>query len=214
VDSEAEGTEKPAPSRRAQPLSTEDRRAMIIDAVIPLLMEHGRGMTSKQIAEAAGIAEGTIFRAFGDKETLVQAAIEKCLDPEPLRNALRAIDPSLPLEHKVRAIIFLMRERFRDIMRLMATIGGPRPPVAKERETYVQIIGHILEPDLERLNWPADRIAHILRLITFASAFPTLNDGIEFSVDDLTSIVLIGVAGEAPGDLDHLVRPATTTTAS
>ena len=69
---------------------------MIIDAVIPLLLEHGRAVTSKQIAEAAGIAEGTIFRAFGDKETLVQAAIEKYLDPEPLREALRSHRPGAP----------------------------------------------------------------------------------------------------------------------
>ena len=32
---------------------------MIIDAVIPLLLKHGADVTSKQIAEAAGIAEGT-----------------------------------------------------------------------------------------------------------------------------------------------------------
>ena len=86
---------------------------MIVDAVIPLLIEHGRDVTtSRQIAEAAGIAEGTIFRVFGDKETLVQAAIEKYLDPEPLREALRCIDPALPLEHKVRAVILLLHERF------------------------------------------------------------------------------------------------------
>ena len=47
---------------------------MIIDAVIPLILEHGVGITSRQIAEAAGVAEGTVFRAFGDKESLIAAA--------------------------------------------------------------------------------------------------------------------------------------------
>jgi AcrR family transcriptional regulator len=180
---------------------------MIIDAVIPLLIEHGRAVTSKQIAEAACIAEGTIFRAFGDKETLVQAAIEKYLDPEPLRDALRAIDPALPLEHKVRAIIFLLRERFLNVMRLMAIIGGQRPPVPQERQHFAQIIANILGPDLERLNWPAERVGYILRLISFASAFPALNEGVEFSLDELARIVLVGIAGDTPDGLD-LTGPA------
>ncbi len=180
---------------RAQPLAPEDRKAMIIDAVIPLLIEHGRGVTSRQIADAAGIAEGTIFRAFGDKETLVQAAVEKYLDPEPLREALRSIDPALPLEHKVRAIVYLMRERFRNVMRIMAVVGHQRPPVPQERTEFAAIIAGILAPEADDLNWPPERVAHILRLISFSSAFPVLNDGIEFSIDDLARIALVGVAG-------------------
>src|SRR5690242_9162924 len=116
---------------------------MIIDAVIPLLIEHGRGVTSRQIADAAGIAEGTIFRAFGDKETLVQAAVEKYLDPEPLRDALRAIDPGLPLENKIRAIVYLLRERFQNVMRIMAVVGHQRPPIPQERSEFAVIIGRI-----------------------------------------------------------------------
>lgn len=180
---------------RAQPLSPDDRRAMIVDAVIPLLVEHGRGVTSKQIAEAAGIAEGTIFRAFGDKETLVQAAIEKYLDPEPLRNALRAIDPSLPFEHKIRAILYLLRERFESVMRIMAVVGPQRPPVPQERGEFARIIAQVLEPEAEQLNWPPERVAHLLRLISFSSAFPMLNEGIEFSIDDLARFTMVGVAG-------------------
>lgn len=191
----------------------EDRQASIIDATIPLLLEHGRGVTSKQIAEAANIAEGTIFRAFGDKETLVQAAIEKYLDPEPLRDALRAIDPSLPLEHKVRAIIYLLRERFQSVMRIMATVGHERPPVPQVRHQFVGIIEQILAPELDRLNWPAERVAYILRLISFSSAFPALNEGVEFSIDDLTRIVLVGIVGELD-DTNSEVRPTASTTAS
>ena len=50
---------KPA---RAKALSVEDRQAMLIDAVTPLLLEHGQAVTTRQIADCAGIAEGTIFR--------------------------------------------------------------------------------------------------------------------------------------------------------
>jgi AcrR family transcriptional regulator len=183
------------PRQRAQALAPDDRKAMIIDAVIPLLVEHGRAVTSRQIAEAAGIAEGTIFRAFGDKETLVAAAIEKYLDPQPLRDSLCAIDPALPLEHKVRAIIYLMRERFHSVMRMMAVIGPERPAVPQERHEFARIIARIIEPEAATLNLPPERVADALRLISFASAFPALNEGSEFSVDELARISLLGIAG-------------------
>ncbi|MGN7800601.1 TetR/AcrR family transcriptional regulator [Leifsonia sp. 22587] len=203
-----------APRTRAPSMSADDRKAMIVDAVIPLLLEHGRGMTSRQIAEAAGIAEGTIFRAFGDKETLVQAAIEKYLDPEPLREALRSIDPALPLEHKVRAILYLLRERFQSVMRIMPVIGPQRPPVPQERGEFARIIARILEPQSGDLNWPPERVAHVLRLISFSAVFPALNEGIEFSIDDLARMVLVGVAGESPyvADAHNPIPPSMSST--
>ena len=57
--------------QRALPLAPEARRKSIIDAVIPLLLENGPNVTTAQIAEAAGIAEGTIFRVFPDKTSLL-----------------------------------------------------------------------------------------------------------------------------------------------
>lgn len=186
------------PRTRAQPMQAEDRKAMIVDAVIPLLLEHGRSVTSRQIAEAAGIAEGTIFRAFGDKETLVQAAIEKYLDPEPLREALRRIDPALPLEHKVRAILYLLRERFTSVMRIMPVVGHRRPPVPQARGEFATIIAQVLQPEADELNWPPERVAHLLRLLSFSAAFPDLNEGIEFSIDDLARMSLVGIAGTSP----------------
>lgn len=192
-------------SARARPLSIEDRQAAIIDAVIPLLAEHGRDLTSKQIAEAAGVAEGTVFRAFGDKDTLIAAAIEKFLDPEPMRRQLRAIDPALDLHTKVLAIVTIMQKRFSEIFRIMAILGPSKPRHRHERGTFVTIISELLEPDLAHLAWPPTRIAHIIRLVSFASAFPQINDGMEFTPEELTRIVLHGIAGDP--DHQHLTHP-------
>ena len=41
---------------RAKPLSPDDRRKALVEATIPLLLEHGRAVTTKQIADAAGVA--------------------------------------------------------------------------------------------------------------------------------------------------------------
>src|SRR3979409_410727 len=83
--------------RRAAALPPDERRSMIIEATVPLLIEHGEMVTTRQIADAAGIAEGTIFRAFADKDELLGAVIDAALDPAPLERALTTIDPSLPL---------------------------------------------------------------------------------------------------------------------
>ena len=96
---------------RARPLTPDDRREAILDAVVPLLREHGRDVSSRQLAEAAGVAEGTLFRAFGDKESIIAAAIARILDPAPLRNALRGIDPDEPADAKVRQVLQLLRKQ-------------------------------------------------------------------------------------------------------
>ena len=55
-------------------MAPDERRAALVDVTLQLLREHGRGVTTRQIAEAAGVAEGTIFRVVDSKEQLVDAA--------------------------------------------------------------------------------------------------------------------------------------------
>ena len=69
---------------RAAPLPPAERRAAVVRAVAPLLLEHGAGITTKQIAHGAGVSEGTIFNVFADKDELIEAVIEAALDPQPL----------------------------------------------------------------------------------------------------------------------------------
>ena len=62
----------PTPPRvRAAALPVEERRAAIVTAALPLFLEGGARVTTREIATAAGIAEGTIFRVFDDKHALI-----------------------------------------------------------------------------------------------------------------------------------------------
>src|SRR5258705_8373477 len=101
-----------APSRRQRvpALSPDERRAALIQATLPLLRTHGAAVTTRQIAEAAGVAEGTIFGVFPDKASLLSAALSSALDQAPVLRALSAIDPELSLRERLRdAVAILVR---------------------------------------------------------------------------------------------------------
>src|SRR2546423_7852885 len=86
---------------RATALPLEERRSAIVAATLPLFLEQGVGVTTREIAQAAGIAEGTIFRVFDDKTALLDAVIEAALDPATTEVALRAIDDNLSFEDRL-----------------------------------------------------------------------------------------------------------------
>ena len=83
----------------------EERRAAIIAAARPLLLSHGARFTTREVAEAAGIAEGTIFRVFASKTELLHAVISSVLDPTEICAELDQIDRSLPLDDTVVAAV-------------------------------------------------------------------------------------------------------------
>src|SRR5690349_14358157 len=127
-------------STRAPALPAEERRQAILDATLPLLVERGAAVSTKQIAEAAGIAEGTIFRVFPDKDSLVRATVERVFDPEPTERALASIDPTRPFEAQLVDAVTILQDRLAAIWRLISAIGGPPedkkgPPTESEALT-------------------------------------------------------------------------------
>ena len=61
----------------AERLTGEERRRVIVEAAVALFSQNGfRGTTTKQIAEAAGCSEATIFKHFTTKQELYSAILE------------------------------------------------------------------------------------------------------------------------------------------
>jgi len=181
---------------RARPLPPDDRREAILEAIIPLLQERGRNVTSRELAEAAEVAEGTLFRAFGDKESIIQAAVAKMLDPQPFRDALRTIRTDLSLEDKLAAIIVHLQERFHGVFTIMAafemTGRPPMPPSGGEE--WIEIVRELLENDSDRLAVPAETIAYYLRLVAFSSSLSPFNQTRAFDAAELATLITHGVA--------------------
>ncbi len=184
-------------------MAPDARRAAIIRAVTPLLLEHGATVTSRQLADAAGIAEGTIFRAFGDKESLIVAVLAAHRDGGELRAELDAISDDLAVDDTIGRILEVLVDRMSTIVRLAIALGRPGPPhgrghpdhaemVARSRE-LVAAIAAILERHADELTAPPEVVAHYLRMSATAAALPHLHPGMEFTVPDLSTLVREGV---------------------
>lgn len=181
---------------RARPLAPEERREAILDAVLPLLRERGRDVTSRELAEASGVAEGTIFRAFGDKETLLEAGVIKLLEPEAFRAELRRIPLDLPFEDKLTCVIDALRVRFGEVFRVMTVFGLEGPPPVREAGNgdWLEIVRELFEPDTHRLGVPVDTVAWYLRLVAFGASIEPFNHFRSFDSAELAGIIAHGVA--------------------
>jgi AcrR family transcriptional regulator len=188
-------------THRAKPLSVEDRREAIVDVVVPLLLEFGSEVTTRQIAVRAGVAEGTLFRAFGDKDSIIRAAVERFMDPLPLRAMLRSIDTDLPLEQKVHDIVFHLRARFEGVIGIMAASGMTgRPPGLDVRSGFAELLADVLADEIPRLRIDVTHATHFIRLVAFASSIGHLNREAPFTTDELTDLILHGIAANREKD--------------
>ncbi len=189
---------------RAAPLPPDERRAAIVSATIPLLIAHGAMVSTRQIAEAAGIAEGTIFRVFPDKEALIEAAIETAFDPVPVDEALRSIDRTLDLEHRLGLAAEIIQHRVEAIWQLMAAVGMTKPPESvrpageKHRPPNSTALAELFEPDRDQLRRDPHASAQLFRGLIFAASHPALADE-PLAPGEIVSLLLDGIRNEPTG---------------
>ncbi|SDJ47691.1 transcriptional regulator, TetR family [Lentzea albidocapillata subsp. violacea] len=172
-------------------MSAEDRRAMIVHAVLPLLMEHGANVTSSQIARAAGIGEGTIFRAFKDKDELFDACTAEALRPDHVLDAIAEIPVDQPLENRLVEAAEALGAHLERMGALMSALHASsqikhrdikrRDPEQRlkgqsgtwkggRRESMAAIRGAMVElftPEKDRLRLPPEQLAALFLTLLF-----------------------------------------------
>ncbi|NRQ34998.1 TetR/AcrR family transcriptional regulator [Nonomuraea sp. NN258] len=110
-------------------MSPDDRRAMIVKAALPLVVEYGTSVTTAQVARAAGIGEGTLFRAFGDKDALLAACMAEAARPDDALAHVAAISLDQPLRERLVEAVETMQAhlaRMGAVAGALTTSGGLR----------------------------------------------------------------------------------------
>jgi len=142
---------------------------------VPLLIEWGPTITTKQIADAAGVAEGTIFKAFDDKDDLIGAAIDAITDPTSIEQALGEIDPAADFEAQLEEAVRLLQRRIVDIWRVHEML--PHHPRTSRPSIQVSPgLAAIFANHVDRLSLDATTAALRLRAIVLALTHPLLFD--------------------------------------
>jgi AcrR family transcriptional regulator len=80
------------------------REREILDAALRLLDgDDWLSVTIEQIAERAEVGKGTVYKHFASKEEIyARLSLDHCSD---LLEALRGVDPTLPLEQRLRSMV-------------------------------------------------------------------------------------------------------------
>ncbi|MBN9111811.1 MAG: TetR/AcrR family transcriptional regulator [Pseudonocardia sp.] len=194
-------------SGRASRMAPDDRRAAIVAATLPLVLRDGPAVSTRQIAEAAGVAEGTIFRVFGDKDALMRAVLEKGFDPQSTLDALAAVDRDLPLRARLVAVVAVLQDRLRGAFGLIGALGLQQPPEPTDEhkrrneqmnDAFRAAIADIVAPDAALLRVDVAEFARVLRLLTFSATHPRISDGMPMTPDAIVAVVLDGM--RAPHD--------------
>jgi AcrR family transcriptional regulator len=196
--------------RRVPAMAPEERRATLIAATLPLLREYGTAVSTRQIAEAAGVAEGTIFGVFPDKASLVRAAVMSAFDPKPAVDALTAIGTRIELRARLREAVTMLRAGMNANANL---ITGPkelmvddvefRERMLDSRRQILAAVTALLEPDRDRLRRSPEATAQLLLMLIAVSVHRGFGQGGEFGDMDDAEIVSVLLDG-------LLLRPSPT----
>lgn len=122
--------------RSKEEVVQEYRIASIQDATMRVIARKGMAAaTMQEIAEEAGVAKGTIYLYFRDRDELVERTFETAME-KLFARADEALDRDIPFEEKLRAVMSAQLEFFsqnREFFRLYLSLRMPEGTPAQQR---------------------------------------------------------------------------------
>ena len=177
--------------RRAPALPPSERRQIIVQAAIPLLARHGRQVTTAQIAAAAGVAEGTIFRVFPDKLSVLNGCLEHVLDTTRLEGELEAASGRPTIERRLEATVEALHRHLSRVLPVALALGIVTARTAVDEEHHgvtaashavmlTALVAHHLRAEAGSFRSSPVTVARLLVGLVFGSAFQEAHSGIPY----------------------------------
>ncbi|MEV1290265.1 TetR/AcrR family transcriptional regulator [Micromonospora sp. NPDC049679] len=204
--------ETTAGRRRAPAMSADQRRAMIVQAALPLVAEHGAAVTTLQVARAAGIGEATIFRAFADKDALLDACLVEAMRPDHVLAELASIPLEQPLAARLVEAVEALQAHLHRLGAVVAALHASgragradrpveqRPPSGGREESMASTraaIAELFTPEHDRLRQPAERLAELFLGFLFVRG--RMPGASPLTIADLVDLFLHGALGDRDG---------------
>src|SRR5437764_555870 len=194
-------------------MAPEERRAALIAATIPLLREHGITVSTRQIADAAGVAEGTIFGVFPDKASLLRAAVLAALDPAPLAEFVAGLDPD-DLRARLRVLVDRLRKAMAAnaplIIAIRALAGSDpvegedfKARLGETRAHMVTAVASVFQPHRKLLRRDPEDAARLLLMLVMSTVHHVLGvtGGLgDMDSDEIVSLLLDGLLVRPTGE--------------
>jgi AcrR family transcriptional regulator len=193
-------------------MAPADRRRAIVEALVPLLVERGGEVSTREIAQAAGIAEGTIFRVFDDKKSLMLAAAEEAINPA---DGQAAFDEAMAADPELRAQVVAAARRILDRMRMTMAVMmavrsylwddeahrqhhegkhfGPPPFVMEAQAQLHRRLTGLFEPHRAELAVEPEVAALALRSLVFGASRPELGMVPALDAEQIADLLLQGI---------------------
>lgn len=202
--SAASSAEPSAPRRRARPVDRGARRRAILDAALAVFDAHGFAKARlDDVARHAGVAKGTLYLYFADKNALFEGLVQETLTP--ILVDADALVPDFPgtTRDLIDALLELLATRIIEgpgsaIPRLMIREGAHFPDLAAfyYREVVSRgsaLIRQVVRRGLERGEITSDALERFPQLAVAPALLAVVWNGLFHAIAPLDVRALLGV---------------------
>ena len=174
----------------------EARRQAILEAALAVFAEEGFAAAKlDDVADRAGVAKGTIYLHFKDKQDLFEQMVREAVSPVIVRLEQLAKLPDMPLELVLGAMFEVFRTevlgtRRKDLLRLILTEGPRFPAIAAfyHREVVargLKLMGELLNRAKSKGELPVDGLARFPQLIVAPLLLAVVWDSLFAAIEPL-----------------------------
>jgi AcrR family transcriptional regulator len=174
----------------------EARRQAILEAAVAVFVSDGFAAAKlDDVAEKAGVAKGTIYLHFKDKQDLFEQMVREAVSPVIARLEALAKVPDLPADLAFRGLFEVFQTEVlgttrKDLLRLVMTEGPRFPAIAAfyHREVVargMKLMGEVLRRAAEKGELAADGLAAYPQLVVAPLILAVVWDGLFRAIQPL-----------------------------